>query len=398
MITSLTIAGVDICDRYHIVTTEISTYEKPQKNVSRISVPGRNGDIIIDSESSENVSIGFTCVINQNFRQNYDALTDFLYSLDGYVRIEDDEDGDHYRLGYFTGGISVKEIVQDAGRFDITFSCKPQRFLKSGDIPIEFQSETPAEPYQAETYEMNVYSYDYVVNHLDPASYDKFNLIQRVFEQKGFYYDGVNYLEVRVPVPDSRNLTVSCYNENNAICVCYAEATQSMQGYNIRYERLVTEDNVSTFYLDRGFNMFNYADGYLWLYIALIGGDFIKVDGQTIYQDVDCVLKTINNPTLSEAEPLIELDISSVNYVANVRLLTINDVDIYAWQMPQLTATTLYINSDIKQIYYSDSGELKTASKYVKFLERFPTLKKGENTIIYPKDASVKITPKWWTI
>ena len=68
------------------------------------------------------------------------ALRSFLLTRTGYRRLEDTYHPDEYRMAMFEGPLSVKEIGNIAGTFDITFNCKPQRFLKSGEKKITFTS------------------------------------------------------------------------------------------------------------------------------------------------------------------------------------------------------------------------------------------------------------------
>lgn len=107
----------------------------PKKDVEFVSVPGRNGDIEFDNNRYENVIIKYPAYIPSSLSANYDKVSDWLTRQKGYVRLEDSFHPDEFRLGVFHAGLDVKPSLHHiAGRFDLEFNCKPQRFLKSGGI------------------------------------------------------------------------------------------------------------------------------------------------------------------------------------------------------------------------------------------------------------------------
>ena len=48
----------------------------------------------------------------------------------------DDYDPDHYRLAYFKESWDIEDRYTRLGKFDITFHCRPERFLVSGNTPV----------------------------------------------------------------------------------------------------------------------------------------------------------------------------------------------------------------------------------------------------------------------
>lgn len=115
------------------------TYGSPLRDVSAVSVPGRNGDIIIDNGRFQNVSLQYESFISKDFDENMRALRAFLSSLRGYKRLEDTYHPEEYRLALFSAGLEPKTTTLNrAGSFTLTFNCKPQRFLRSGELPVTF--------------------------------------------------------------------------------------------------------------------------------------------------------------------------------------------------------------------------------------------------------------------
>ena len=95
------------------------SFNKPQKNVDVIKVPGRNGDLVVDYGTFNNVPITYPVAIREQFPTAFPAIVNDLAKLKGYQRIECSNDPEHFRLGRFvvpetpaTGGYNKE------GRFD----------------------------------------------------------------------------------------------------------------------------------------------------------------------------------------------------------------------------------------------------------------------------------------
>lgn len=68
-----------------------------------------------------------------------DAVAEVLYK-DGWQTLEDDYDTDHFRLAYFKESWDIENRYTRLGKFDITFHCRPERFLNSGNTPVSVSS------------------------------------------------------------------------------------------------------------------------------------------------------------------------------------------------------------------------------------------------------------------
>ena len=71
----------------------------------------------------------------KDLRTNFDASNGRLLSEPGYHRLEDSYHPEYYRLAVFESALDP-DVKQRAlvGKVDIKFNCKPQLFLKSGEI------------------------------------------------------------------------------------------------------------------------------------------------------------------------------------------------------------------------------------------------------------------------
>ena len=119
------------------------TYNAPARVYDVISVPGRNGDLLIDRGKFENIFVKYPAFIaGDNFRSNLAAFRSAMLSGSGYARLTDTYHPDEFRLAYYGDPIEMTARKQNNGaEFDIVFNCKPQRFLLSGETPVIFSAD-----------------------------------------------------------------------------------------------------------------------------------------------------------------------------------------------------------------------------------------------------------------
>lgn len=144
----------------HSHIKEPPEYQIPERDYDTIHIAGRNGDVIIDSGCYKNVDRKYKMTMDAHTR-NLDYATvassiatwlhpitqkhslefsnsanDIVNYYDGYCVLEDTYDPEYYRLAKFKGDEDISNIFNKAGEFDLKFECKPQRFLKSGKLPV----------------------------------------------------------------------------------------------------------------------------------------------------------------------------------------------------------------------------------------------------------------------
>lgn len=107
------------------------------------SIPGRSGDLIRFNDRYSNIEISYSSWIAENMRENLRALRSFLLSRTSYRMLEDTYHPDEFRLAVFTGGLDADVSFENTfASFDLVFSCKPQRYLKSGETVVELTSNS----------------------------------------------------------------------------------------------------------------------------------------------------------------------------------------------------------------------------------------------------------------
>ena len=127
------IDGIPSTD-FGVYTTDAGVYNAPERKVKFVDIPGRNGSLVYDEDSFENITVRYPAIIHEHYEDNFAALRAFLLSRKGYIRLEDTFNPLEYRLGVYHEAIEPKTTVgHKMGSFDIVFNCKPQRFLKIGE-------------------------------------------------------------------------------------------------------------------------------------------------------------------------------------------------------------------------------------------------------------------------
>jgi phage-related protein len=114
---------------------------EPVPVVTAQSVPGRNGDIIYETGTYKNRTAIAECFCLQNdVVNNVEKVNKFLFSKNGYRRLELSSDPEHFLLARVKNGAAINQRLGKLNAFKIEFDCKPQRFLKSGETSVRFKT------------------------------------------------------------------------------------------------------------------------------------------------------------------------------------------------------------------------------------------------------------------
>lgn len=122
---------------YGLYISGSNVFNAPERAYDVITIPGRNGALLGSERRLDNIEVSYPAFIYSDLKNNIAGLRSFLLSRVGYKRLIDTYHPSEYRLGYYAGGLDAEMTAKlDAGQFDLTFNCKPQRFLLSGDTPV----------------------------------------------------------------------------------------------------------------------------------------------------------------------------------------------------------------------------------------------------------------------
>lgn len=131
-------------DNYGIVVEVLPDYSSAEKNVEFIDIPGKNGQIAIDNGTYKTVERKYNIACGKDlpneFKNSAKAISQWLNRGIGFCRLEDSYEPEIYRMAVYSGPTDISNIYGMAGRAEITFTCQPERYLKSGEIPIKLEA------------------------------------------------------------------------------------------------------------------------------------------------------------------------------------------------------------------------------------------------------------------
>lgn len=114
----------------------------PERDETFVTIPGKNGDIIIDHDRYKNITVPYKAYIINEYNANIRGLRNALLSQKGYCRLQDSINPTEFRLAKAIPFDITEYGVLRAGEFILQFNCKPQRFLTEGENVIEFTSNS----------------------------------------------------------------------------------------------------------------------------------------------------------------------------------------------------------------------------------------------------------------
>lgn len=413
IIKGFTFDGVNSLD-YNIGITGSAVYNAPTRDVEMISIPGRDGEYALDHGRFNNIEITYPSGMGDNdqtnFAQRVSDLRNQLASRVGYKRLEDEYNPDEYRMAIYKSGLEVSPVQYSrAGQFDITFDCKPQRFLKSGESAVsKANNSTITNPTLFDAHPLISFNAsgdgtitigDKPLNFYNkplgviPLPYVVYN-----YRPTGNYYclDLVTFDE-NTP-----------HNTGDAFTFVGAKATLTIQ----------SETEISHVY---------FATGQALRYIPGGGGvsgntatitledwqesSFVYGTARTVTKSVEWRISVAGSSTYQTQTITLELIYGGANTV-RVRWsatltsgMTISSGSSSANYVANVDSTAnsltgdLYIDLDIGEAYRIENGGVVSINNFVNLGGELPTLPPGNTTITYDNTISnFKITPRWWKI
>ena len=131
--------GINLLD-YGVHVSAEGTYNAPPRSITEEVIPGRNGTLIIDNGRYENRVVTYPAYILDDLEENMTALRSFLLKHTSYARLEDTFHPYEFYLAMPVDGIDVETSgrYNREGQFNLSFNCKPQRWLKIGEETLVF--------------------------------------------------------------------------------------------------------------------------------------------------------------------------------------------------------------------------------------------------------------------
>lgn len=124
----------------------VERYPSPNRPARRgtvLQIPGRNGNLVIEDGTYENVTLKFDVYLSAEPANLYDraaAVADWLLGSSGYQRLTTEYEPDIFRLARFAGPLDIEAILNSHGRSTLEFDCYPQRFDALGHVYSDYGS------------------------------------------------------------------------------------------------------------------------------------------------------------------------------------------------------------------------------------------------------------------
>lgn len=409
---TLTFDGQSSAD-YHVYITGEAVFNAPERNVEMISIPGRNGAFALDHGRFENIEVTYPAGIvadnETDFAQAVSDFRNFLCSRTGYCRLTDDYNSNEYRMAVYKSGLEVTNAQLLAGEFSITFECKPQRFLTSGESAI------------------SVTSGDTITN---PTLFDARPLL----EITGYGNININNSNIRIQNTTVGDVVIIYQKRfNGNYCNIDLSDTYMLTGDNIDVKgaeflfTIYNHDRAQTFTSNTVTNITG-SPAYLPNAVSP-DGTFVSVTAQI---DDDPTILSYGTPASKEIGFDVNITNSNSDSVsfhvifsaeydggnniimsAQIGYIASNAFDIEAPMISfagvpaslvvHSTASTFgnptYIDFDIGEAYAIESGNVNSLNKYIQLPAELPTLVSGNNTITFDNTITqLKITPRWWKV
>lgn len=129
---------------HRMVVEYCPSYPAGQRSVTKATIPGRNGDEVQDDGTYANVVQPYEVWFNGQpfggFNAGAARVANWLLGPKGYQRLEDSYDPETYRMALFAGPMDMANWMLRRGRATLEFDCKPERWLKAGQIPVTVAS------------------------------------------------------------------------------------------------------------------------------------------------------------------------------------------------------------------------------------------------------------------
>lgn len=121
-------------DSFGLIVAGAGSFDAAEPDMTAYSVPGRNGDILLDNHRYKNITVTYPAFIPSAFQSQVQGIRDWIRSSDSYARLEDNFDTTHFRQAIGKGILSFSPVNSNkAANMKLVFNCKPQRFLTTGE-------------------------------------------------------------------------------------------------------------------------------------------------------------------------------------------------------------------------------------------------------------------------
>ena len=380
---------------YGVYITGQAVYNAPERAVEMIAIPGRDGAFALDQGRFENIEVTYPAgIFADNERDFAQAVSDFrnyLCSRKGYCRLSDEYNPDEYRMGVYKSGLEVTPAQLKAGEFTITFDCKPQRFLTSGEVAVSVDDGDTL---------------------LNPTLFESKPLL----EVEGYGTIGFNDYEIEIASVDIGDITLTKSKNGNVYTL--GNLTDLNTGDTITVASL--ECRASAKYTGKSFH------GYSSVTASGVTG--ATVTAKAMYETIDANLAFPSEFTLTYGtsatmtETIVIVARATTNMTATFTIGLAYDGDdtitmsasvssspspsfttfmhtlgnVTAYSSKPYNFGSIFCDCDLGEFYRLEDGVPISMNHVGDLGSDLPKLASGSNTITFDNTITdLKITPRW---
>lgn len=399
---------------YGVYITGQAVYNAPQREVEMISIAGRNGQLALDKGRFENIEVTYPAGIyadtEEDFAEAVSNFRNFLCSRSGYVRIEDEYNPNEYRMGIYKSGLKVETAGHKAGEFEITFDCKPQRWLTDGETAVTVDSgdviSNPTLFESSPLLEVEGYGIISINGHEIELTNNMLGNIELLNNPVSF--NGLSgeivFSEEYVNNGDPISVNVS-FRERIIAAAVSSIKSKSYTQPNTGAVSITDKDSTGNVYLQTNAQKFSFV----------AGTDSTQSDTSQVamtYQRAG--LTTIYNCTIYVTYSFsYDASEHKIIYGTSYSITCDSGYNDFATNNPSggtfnsilanSSVSTLghptYIDCDLGEAYKTENGEHLSLNAYIDLGSDLPKLASGANTITYDDTITdLKVIPRWWKI
>lgn len=426
---SLIFDGEDSRD-YGVYITGQAVYNAPERDVEMINIPGRNGAFALDKGRFQNIEVTYPAGIFADNEADFArAISDFrnlLCSRSGYVRLTDEYNPDEYRMAVYKSGLEVSPAQLKAGEFSITFDCKPQRYLLSGEEAIDVSSgEVILNPTLFESSPMlavegygtigfnnhEITINDVVIGEIETSMKSSQNIDKMTQQSVSKTYQRViDYSSHSGALESGDSLFVSSLKITAKSLYLGSGLTPAPTATG-SISSITASGAVRNYTETSGSGTSYYADFTNTISVGLT--ELTAFTDESYSSTVTSVLKDNGNNTIGTITIVINIT-NTASGVLTIQV-TCNGTNsgpgniyeggsieygrTYLYSTQSILGSPLYVDCDLGVAYKYEGGTIVSIDQHVDLGSNLPTLAPGENAIAYDVTVTdLKITPRWWRI
>ena len=119
---------------FGLIISQKDIYSAPVPDVSLVPVPGRNGDVLLDNNRFNNITVSYD-VAFRNVKSRASAIKMWLCRA-GYYILTDTYQPAYFRMAAFSSNLKIDELIENVGQAQISFNCKPFMYSFAGQETV----------------------------------------------------------------------------------------------------------------------------------------------------------------------------------------------------------------------------------------------------------------------